>query len=478
MILQIAGLIIILLGMGFIMAKAGLLAAMGFAALPLVGAYLVWHFTQPQIGLWIALGLCTVSAGLTRYIPLPWGLFIDIFLALTWLTFIFQKFSYTDWSPLNHDFMKFTLVWFGFMCFELVNPEAKSFVAWFYAMRSIGIDMIMTIGMIFLLLPHHKNLTKFINFICWISILAAIWGMRQKFIGTDAAENRWLAKEENGSTHILFGSLRTFSFHSDAGQFGGNMAMMTLVAGILAMGPGSIWRRGFFAITSVLCLVGFGISGSRGALVCPAVGGIVFLFMKKNFKILILGFIVGGSLFYTLKYTFALQGVEAVRRMRTAMDPDNPSLQTRLRNQKTYRRYLATRPIGAGIGSAGYWGKRFSPGSVPAETATDSYYVRVWAEMGIIGLLFNIAFLGYWIGRAGNIIWHLRDPVLIAQTTAIYCGAIGMFFSSYGNQILSGFPTNMYIYFGMTFTVMARTFEQQKIEENLFQPEELEHAKT
>lgn len=471
MILQFVGITGVLVILGVVMAKGGQMIAFGLAAIPFVGAYLVWHFTRPIIGLWITLGLCTVSAGLTRYIPLPWGLFIDIFLALTWLTFIFQRFTYTDWSPLNNDFMKFVLIWFGFMCIEIVNPEAKSFVAWFYAMRSIGIDMLMTIGLIFLLMPHHRYLTKFLNLICWITILAALWGMRQKFIGTDAAEDRWLAKEENGSTHILFGSLRTFSFHSDAGQFGGNMAMMSLMAGILALGPGSIWKRLFFATTSLFALIGFGISGSRGALVCPAVGGIVFLFMKKNFKILVIGFIFGGSLFYMLKYTHAFQGVEAVRRMRTAMDPDNPSLQTRLRNQKTYKRYLSTRPIGAGIGSAGYWGKRFSPGSVPAETATDSYYVRVWAEMGIIGLLLNIAFLGYWIGRAGNIIWNLRDPVLTTQATAIFCGAIGMFFSSYGNQILSGFPTNMYIYFGMTFTVMAQRFENQRIEEKIFIPE-------
>ncbi len=182
--------------------------------------------------------------------------------------------------------------------------------------------------------------------------------MRQKFIGTDAAEDRWLAKEENGSTHILFGSLRTFSFYSDSGQFGGNMAMMCLTAGILALGLWSCWKRNFYAITALPCLIGFGISGSRGALVCPAVGGIVFLFMKKNFKILIIGILTGGSLFYNLKYTFAFQGVKAVRRMRRAMDPDNPSLQTRLRNQKTYRNYLSSRSIGAGIGAAGYWGKR------------------------------------------------------------------------------------------------------------------------
>jgi hypothetical protein len=38
--------------------------------------------------------------------------------------------------------------------------------------------------------------------------------------------------------------------------------------------------------------------------------------------------------------------------MRSAFDPNDPSLQVRLDNQKILKGYLATRPFGAGIGHA------------------------------------------------------------------------------------------------------------------------------
>lgn len=440
-----------------------MLGAILFAGLPFVFIYLYKQFKTPETGLWISLVICCISAGLTRYIPAPWGLTIDIFLFLSFVAFLFMQEKGERWSYLSHDYVKFSLVWFGFMVIELANPESRSMVAWFYSMRSIGIDMILSVVLVFLFLRDEKHFYKFVNLICWLTLAAAIWGMRQKFLGTDAAENRWLAKEENGSTHLLFGVLRTFSFHSDAGQFGGNMAMMTTIGGVLALGPHPLKTKIFYAATALFAFIGFGISGSRGALVAPAVGGIVFLFMQRNFPILILGLVIGGGAYGMLKYTMAFQNVEAVRRMRTGLDPDNPSLHARFRNQKTYRKYLASRPIGAGIGSAGYWGKRFSPGTVPAETPTDSYFVRIWAEMGIIGLLLNIAILGYWIGRAGNIIWNLRDPILANMCLALFCGFIGMIFSSYGNQILSGFPTNMMLYIGSSLVCLAPLYERQRL---------------
>jgi hypothetical protein len=460
-----------IVALGSSVAKAGMVAGMGLAALPLVVAYLIWQFTSPQIGLWISLTLSCLSAGLTRYVPMPWGLSIDIFLVLSWIAFLFKRYSYTDWSPLSHDVMKAGAIWMGFVLLEIVNPEARSFAAWFYAMRAIGLHILLIYGLVFLLFRHHTHFVQFINFICWISIFAAVWAMRQKFIGTDAAEDRWLASAENASTHILFGSLRTFSFHSDAGQFGGNMAMMILVGGILALGPAPLGKKILYWVVAVTTLIGFGISGSRGALICPAVGGLVYLVMTKNFKILLAGIFAMLAVYSFLKYTTLLQNVEAVRRMRTALDPDNPSLNSRLRNQKTYRRFLANKPIGAGIGSAGYWGNRFSPGTIPATTPTDSYFVRIWAETGIVGLLLNIGLLGYWMGRAGNILWNTRDPVLWAQGTALLCGYAGMIASSYGNQILSGFPTNFFMYYGMPLVAMIPMYERQKIEEGLFTPD-------
>jgi O-antigen ligase len=288
-----------------------------------------------------------------------------------------------------------------------------------------------------------------------------LWGLRQQIFGTDAAEDHWLWVEDHQDEHILFGVLRVFSFYSDAGQFGSSQAMMSLLCGIIALGPGSLKTRLWYGFAALMTFIGFAISGTRGALAIPAAGGILYLIMTKNFKILIIGLVVGGTIFGVLKYTTAFHGVEQVRRMRTALDPDNPSLQSRFRNQQTYRKYLSSRPIGAGVGTAGYWGNRFSPGTIPAETPTDSWYVKIWAETGIIGLCFHVFWIGYFLGKGGNITWNLRNQQLRAKIMGIYSAVGGVVIASYGNQILGQMPTGIIICIALPVIWLAPLYDEE-----------------
>ncbi|MBK6642897.1 MAG: hypothetical protein IPG39_17560 [Bacteroidetes bacterium] len=63
-------------------------------------------------------------------------------------------------------------------------------------------------------------------------------------------------------------------------------------------------------------------------------------------------------------------------------------MQVRLANQKKLAAYLDYHWLGGGVGSGGYWGQRFSPNSFLANLALDSWYVRIAAEYGYIGLIF------------------------------------------------------------------------------------------
>lgn len=131
--------------------------------------------------------------------------------------------------------------------------------------------------------------------------------------------------------------------------------------------------------------------------------------------------------------------------MRTALDPNEPSLMVRIRNQEFLGYQLESKPLGAGIGSSGFWGNRFSPNTVFAQTATDSYYVRVWVETGIIGLSLHLIMLGYFLGAGGHRVWHTIDPVLKHQRASLLCGYAGMLFASYGNGVFNQFPTALII---------------------------------
>jgi len=42
------------------------------------------------------------------------------------------------------------------------------------------------------------------------------------------------------------------------------------------------------------------------------------------------------------------------------------------------------------LGATGNWGQRFTPHSFLANTATDSWYVMIWADTGIVGLIYYL----------------------------------------------------------------------------------------
>lgn len=137
--------------------------------------------------------------------------------------------------------------------------------------------------------------------------------------------------------------------------------------------------------------------------------------------------------------------------MRTGLDPNDPSLQLRLINQAKLRGYLASRPIGGGIGSAGFWGTRFSPGTFLAVTALDSWYVKIWAECGVVGLYVHIGMLLTFMIYFGLKLWKIPPCLLRDKLVALYSGMFGILVACYGNQILGQLPTNVAIYLSISF---------------------------
>ena len=414
-------------------------------ALPVVAVMVRY----PVVVVYALMVLCFFANGVTRYIDLPLGLVVDFLLLAGWLTTLARRFPRNwdtpgdprAWPELKTDGFVISLLWFGFVLAQIANPESASREAWFYAMRGLGFYQVLTVGLVYFHVRKPKQLRQLIHAILAISALGALWGIRQKFFWLDAAEEHWLYVEDHAKQHVLFGELRTFSFYSDAGQFGASQAMAFLMAAVLAIRPPSIRHLVFYAVCFVLCFVGFGISGTRGALAVPAIGGLVYLAVSKNTKILMLGLVVMGASYGVLRYTSLGHGIKQVQRMRTALDPEDASLQVRLRNQEFLGAQLASKPLGAGIGSSGFWGNRFSPHTIFAQTATDSYYVRVWVETGIVGLSLHLLMLGYFLGAGCHRVCHPVDPVIRHQRASLLCAYAGMLMASYGNAVFSQFPT-------------------------------------
>jgi hypothetical protein len=421
-------------------------------------------FKNPKTGIYLLIALGFFVTGATRYVNAPWGLVIDAILVLIYIALFFKGFGQkVYWNKSNSKLTLLAAIWMLYVLFQLANPEVLSREAWFYAMRGVAMYQILIIPLLFVLFNKQKDLDTF--FIIWglLSILGTLKGIQQFQFGVDPFEQRWL-NQGGAETHILFGKLRIFSFYSDAGQFGASQAHTAIVFGILAFFKKTNWKhKSFFLCVAFLGFIGMFISGTRGAIAVPAMGGLMFLILRKNIKILILGALFGLSVYVFFAHTTIGQGNAEIRRMRTAFDPNEASLQVRLSNQRKLKGYLASRPFGGGLGATGNWGLRFTPHSFLANTATDSWYVMIWADTGIVGLIYYL-FMILFILFTGvyNVMFKLKDKNLKLQITALICGMAGIMLASYGNGVLGQMPTGILIYVTMVFMFLSPQIDQVK----------------
>ncbi|MDP5106341.1 MAG: O-antigen ligase family protein [Polaribacter sp.] len=449
---------------GLILAKlqvagVGLLFALIFGSV-----YFFLLFKNPTIGFYTAIGLNFVILGIGRYVQgLPLGFAIDGIMVITFLAIIFSRFrERVDWSPANKDITILAAIWLGYCIFQLVNPEARMIEPWI-AGRGIGFYFFFFVILTFMLIDTNKKLDTFLYVWGAFSLLATFKGTIQMIFGVDYAEQAWL---DNGGaeTHILFGKLRVFSFFSDAGQFGGNQGYAGVVFIIYSMAKKGITKILFLTV-GILGLYGMMISGTRGSIAVPFAGFMTFFVLRKNVKVLSVGVIFVAIIFVFFKYTLIANGNDQVRRMRSAFDPNEPSLKVRLDNQKILKGYLASRPFGGGIGHAGDKAQRFLPHAFLSNVATDSWYVLIWAELGIIGLTIHLFVLFYVIGKASfKVMFVIRDPITKFKMSALISGMAGVMMASYGNAILGGMPTALLIYASMAIMSNPEIFEEPQNE--------------
>jgi hypothetical protein len=444
--------------LAYAIASGGFIAIAGLVCVPILCYFLYRIFVNPAFGVIILLVLAFSLNSLGRYVELPFGLLIDFTLLLTLLASVFYL-KKEDVRILNNGMVLFVSIWFLYNVLELINPEPHSFEAWFFAVRASSLYLLLTVIIVFLVFNKEKDMEYFFFIWCLGSLLGAIYAIKQVKIGLNAAEKIWLATK-GAKTHIIFGELRVFSFHSDAGQFGAIMGFTAVTATILSIRTESIKKRVFYIITAVLCFYGMIVSGTRGAVFIPLVGFIVYFVLSRNVRVLIFGSIILGSVFSVLKFTYAGEGNYQIRRLRSAVNPSNDiSFQVRIKNQKKLADYLSTRPFGGGIGTVGHWGEKYSPGSFLGSMPPDSWYVLLWAETGIVGLLLYFAMLFYILIRSFFRIFRMEESFLKQKMMAIFSGVCGVVVASYGNPVLGQAPCSIYFFLCLVFLYIGPEWE-------------------
>ncbi len=431
--------------------------------LPFPLIYLYTVLTNPHFGFISVLYANYFALGISRYVPAPLGLAVDGLLILTLISVIFSQFnSKVEWNNAKKDYTTFVFIWFIMTILQLINPETISREAWFYAMRGQALYIVFIVPLTYLIFNKPKDFETLIRLCAWFTLLAVLKGIMQKHLGVDNWERQWLNKPGNRTTHILFGQLRVFSFFSDAGTYGGTMGYFGLIFTILGIHDKTKRKKIFYFFVAILSFYAMMISGTRSAIAVPLMGFVIYTIMTKKFKIIIFVGSIFFVVFFLLKYTNVGQGNYDIRRMRSAFSDANPSLNVRLENRRLFGEYLKNRPFGGGVGSAGNWGMRFTPGTFLADTATDGWYIQLWAEQGIVGLSFYLIMIFYFVLKSTFLIFfRLKKPENIYKAMAFTCGMYGLMVSSYSASSLGQMPNTIIVFTAATLISLMPKWEKE-----------------
>jgi hypothetical protein len=423
-------------------------------SVPIILGFTIIVFINPYYGILAYINYSFFSNGLARYIPnVQLGLGVDFILALTTLSLLINI-KWNDLVKLKQGVFFLTLLWFVYTVFLIVNPELGKIQSLFYGIRGMSLYSIQVIPLVLLYMDSKKDFNNFLRIIITWSLISTLWGLKQIIFGTDAYETRWLADGGN-VTHVLNGQLRAFSFYSDAGQFGATMAFVSFITFILGFGPYSRRRRFTFLAIAFITFIGFSISGSRGPVFVIIFGFLFYLILIKRFATLIYGLVIGIVLFSFLKFTNIGSSNYQIFRIRTALDPKEASLMVRLKNQQLISNYLENKPFGAGVGTTDVFGIRFYPGSVLASLPTDSWFVSIWAQSGIVGLFLHLMGLAYVLVVGFEKIYKLQSNDLRVKMIAVYGGFIGIIIASLANPIFGQSPMGPIMYICMVYLTIA-----------------------
>lgn len=425
--------------------------------------YLIFLFRNPRLGLVSLIIYCFTLGLLGREIGvLPYGMGIEVFLILTWAaTLYFYK--DLDWSVVKNDLCGLFLLWFILSVLEVGNPAGASVRGWLQEIRSVALYPILMIPLSFIIFKKKKDLDFFIRLILILALVAALNGIRQVHVGLTPGEYNFLHSPD-GATHLIFGKLRAFSFY-DAGQFGAFEAVFVVIAVVLGLGSPSLWKKLTYLAMAGVFTYAMLLSGTRGALFSLVGAAFFAILLSKNFKILIFGCFFMVICLGLLKYTSVGSNSYEINRFRSALNPEDASLNVRFNSQRILRDYMSSKPFGGGLGVLGAFSV-YNQDKFLSTIQPDSYWVKVWAMYGIVGLTLWFGMIMYILGKCCGIVWVIKDKKLRVQLIALTSATIGIFLCSYGNEVINNMPSSIIVCISWVFIYLGPKMDAEIAKRN------------
>lgn len=441
--------------------RQGILPALVFSCVPLFILILLKLLHRP---LWFFYGLFILNylvMGINRYIPVKGGLIMTIItLMLLFIVLTQNLYVRLEWQRSRNLLAAFWGIWLIYCLGELLNPEAL-FEPWSISFPPYAFYPFIIAVLVPLLFTRYRHMQWLL--IIWgvLTLLAAAKGYWQKNRGFDATELDWLLNGGGRNTHLLHTGIRFFSFFTDAANFGSGMGLSMVTFSIGGFYVRRKWMKIFFWAVAYAGAYGLVISGTRSAIAVPFFGFALYIILCRNWKAILLSCTLLIAAFIFLAYTEIGNDNRLIRRMRTALDPNDASWQVRISNRTKLVEYMAVKPFGYGLGLGGGKAKRFRPEHPISHIATDSWLVEIWTETGIVGLVIYLTLIILIIIKGAQIvIREIRNKELRGILLGMLAGICGLIASSYANEVLN-YPNGIIVFTLMAFVFTARYYDKE-----------------
>lgn len=416
----------------------GVLLTLAVVSLPVIFATIF----NPFFGIFTVITISYFLAGVIRAMPnVPLGLVVD-FMVLFLAFGVFYKNLYVkDWSFARSPISKMVLIYMGYVFASVANPIGNK-MCYIYTIRSMAGYMIMFF-IISYAIKSKAHIKMFVKLWIFLSLLAALYALKQEHIGLAAFEEAWVHADPTRFWLMYqWGHLRKFSFMAGPADFGIHIGYTALLALLLALGKTSRRNKVILIITTFIMFQAMLTSGTRAAYVIFPIGAILYVMVTKKRKLIYSTIIAG--VFFIVLINLPIHINSTFTRFKSAFQPsDDPSYQQRLKNQRLIRPWVWKHPFGGGLGATGVWGERFAPHSFLAGFPPDSGYVRVAVELGWIGLTLYFA-LWIVIFREGiNSYFRIRDPSMKNIVLAMMCVLFSLYVVNYPQEATKQLPTSL-----------------------------------
>ena len=361
------------------------------------------------------------------------------------------------------------IIWCGFCTLEVLNDTCGLGIninAWYTGARMMAFQILYIFLVFSIYISSPETLIRYIKLWAILSLFTAFWTWKQQHLGFTIEENSWL-QGRISATHILQAGtlIRYFSTFSDAANYGCNAAAAATAFIIFSITSKLKSDKIFFLIVAVAVVWGMFQSGTRTAMFCMAAGLMAYIVLSKSIRIMVPFSIVFALFACILIFTNIGDGNQQIRRMRSAFNKSDASMNVRDMNQEVMKKHIKDAPWGIGIG--------MGMDNVPANNkyrrlATippDSEYVFIWLRTGPIGItIFIITTLIMLAGACWTVLFKLKNKSLVGIGAGFCCAFIAIQLGGYANQVLMQFPNCLIFYGGLAIVYILPYLEPAWIE--------------